>query len=143
MTQFSEQLQRPYDALASLLNCAPSNIAILQSATSAWAQVHDYRSSSPFSKHCTTTGFSFHSCWIQYVVLWQVFYGIPLTAGDRILTSIIEYGANYIAFLQVRLQTCSESSTLLIEQLFFMAFYRWTREMCNHGLCRPIIVFVV
>ncbi|BDA50632.1 probable cysteine desulfurase [Coccomyxa sp. Obi] len=72
VTQHSEQLQRPYDALASLLNCAPQNIAILQSATSAWA---------------------------------QVFYGIPLKAGDRILTSIIEYGANYIAFLQMAKRT--------------------------------------
>jgi cysteine desulfurase/selenocysteine lyase len=31
----------------------------------------------------------------------QVFYGIPFKKGDRILTSVIEYGANYIAFLQV------------------------------------------
>lgn len=31
----------------------------------------------------------------------QVFYGIPFKKRDRILTSVIEYGANYIAFLQV------------------------------------------
>ncbi len=31
----------------------------------------------------------------------QVFYGIPFQSGDRILTGVHEYAANYIAFLQV------------------------------------------
>lgn len=34
-----EALQRPYDALARLINCSPDEVAIVQSATSAWAQV--------------------------------------------------------------------------------------------------------
>jgi hypothetical protein len=38
---------------------------------------------------------------IQAAHAWQVFFGLPFTAGDRILTSVIEYGSNYIAYLQV------------------------------------------
>jgi hypothetical protein len=34
----------------------------------------------------------------------QVFYGIPFKPGDVILTSVAEYGSNYLAFLQVKLQ---------------------------------------
>jgi len=33
------------------------------------------------------------------------FYGIPLRAGDRVLTCVAEYGSNYIAFLQVARRT--------------------------------------
>lgn len=34
---------------------------------------------------------------------WQLaFYGLEFNAGDRILTSRAEYGANYVAFLQMR-----------------------------------------
>jgi selenocysteine lyase/cysteine desulfurase len=33
--------------------------------------------------------------------LCQVFYGIPFKPGDVILTSMAEYGSNYLAFLQV------------------------------------------
>ncbi|CAL5229328.1 g12634 [Coccomyxa viridis] len=35
----------------------------------------------------------------------QVFYGIPFQSGDRILTGVHEYAANYIAFLQVAKRT--------------------------------------
>lgn len=38
----------------------------------------------------------------------QIFYGIPLTTGDRILTTQLEYGANYIAFLQVEVLIMSQ-----------------------------------
>lgn len=34
----SKELQLPYRALAKMLNCQPHNIAIVQSATSAWTQ---------------------------------------------------------------------------------------------------------
>ena len=33
-------MQRPYDALAKLLNCGPENIAIVTSATVGWQQVN-------------------------------------------------------------------------------------------------------
>ena len=32
-------MQRPYEALAELLNCRPENIAIVTSATVGWQQV--------------------------------------------------------------------------------------------------------
>ncbi len=32
-------MQRPYEALADLLNCRPENIAIVTSATVGWQQV--------------------------------------------------------------------------------------------------------
>ena len=38
-TDQQQALQRPYDALARMLNCSPDNIAVLVSATSAWGQV--------------------------------------------------------------------------------------------------------
>ena len=40
---------------------------------------------------------------------WQLaFYAVPLRPGDRILTSVAEYGANYIAYLQRARQTGAE-----------------------------------
>ena len=41
----------------------------------------------------------------------QVFFGLPFTAGDRILTSVIEYGSNYIAYLQVIYNIIYQSRT--------------------------------
>jgi selenocysteine lyase/cysteine desulfurase len=39
-------------------------------------------------------------------VAWQrAFYSLPFSAGDRILTAEAEYGANYVAFLQVARRT--------------------------------------
>lgn len=37
--EHAEALQLPYDALAELLHCNPEEIAIVQSATTAWQQV--------------------------------------------------------------------------------------------------------
>lgn len=44
----------------------------------------------------------------------QVFYGIPFKNGDRILTGVHEYAANYIAFLQVQLSAFHLSIQLQI-----------------------------
>ena len=42
----------------------------------------------------------------SHTAAWQsVFYGLSFTEGDRILTSRSEYGANYVAFLQMRKRT--------------------------------------
>ena len=61
----------PYDELGRLLNCDPSEIAIVTSATEAWL---------------------------------QAIYGLAWTwnPGDRILTSLSEYGTNYITYLQLK-----------------------------------------
>eukprot|EP00887_Chlorella_sp_A99_P004639 scaffold4.g4639.t1 len=67
-------LERPYTALASLLNCDANEIAIVSSATAAWQQV-------------------------VYGLAWQ------WRPGDRLLTSVAEYGSNYIAYLQLAKRT--------------------------------------
>lgn len=42
----------------------------------------------------------------SHTAAWQsLFYGLPFTPGDRILTSRSEYGANYVAFLQMQKRT--------------------------------------
>ncbi len=42
----------------------------------------------------------------SHTVAWQsVFYGLSFGEGDRILTSRSEYGANYVAFLQMQKRT--------------------------------------
>lgn len=63
-------LERPYTALAALLNCRPEEIAVLTSATAAWQQV-------------------------LYGLAWG------WRPGDRVLTSVHEYGSNAIALLQL------------------------------------------
>ncbi|KAL3143663.1 hypothetical protein ABBQ38_002458 [Trebouxia sp. C0009 RCD-2024] len=65
--QQGEALEKPYTALAKLLNCHSDEIAIVTSSTAAW---------------------------------FQVFGGLHLKAGDRILTSYSEYGSNFLAYLQ-------------------------------------------
>ena len=39
MSAHQAEVERPYTALAALLNCQPSNIALMSSATAAWVQV--------------------------------------------------------------------------------------------------------
>ena len=44
-------------------------------------------------------------------IAWQaVCYGIPFKPGDKILTSMAEYGSNYIGFLQICKRTGAEVS---------------------------------
>lgn len=66
--------QRPYLALANLLNCDSEEIAILSSCTAAWQQI--------------ISGLAW---------TWK--------PGDRIITSVSEYGSNYIAYLQLAKRT--------------------------------------
>ncbi|CAD7702548.1 unnamed protein product [Ostreobium quekettii] len=63
-----DAVERPYGALARLLNCDEEEIAVVQSATSAWQ---------------------------------QVVFGMDFQPGDRILTSVAEYGSNFINYLQL------------------------------------------
>ena len=88
------ELDKPYTALAALLNCKASNIALLGSATHAWVQVLNIDGHLYY--YCVTTSRRKHASPCM-----QVFFGLPFTEGDRILTSVIEYGSNYIAYLQV------------------------------------------
>ena len=75
-------LQRPYTALAALLNCRPEEIAILTSATAAWQQV-------------------------LYGLAWG------WRPGDRVLTSVHEYGSNAIALLQLARWAGEDGGALL------------------------------
>jgi selenocysteine lyase/cysteine desulfurase len=54
-------------------------------------------------------GSSTEHTFIASSCLLQVFYGIPFKPGDVILTSVAEYGSNYLAFLQVMLQVLALS----------------------------------
>lgn len=67
LIQEAEAMEKPYTALAQLLNCHPDEIAITTSSTTSW---------------------------------FQVFGGLNLKPGDRILTSVSEYGSNFLAYLQ-------------------------------------------
>ena len=64
------QSEAVYGSISTLLNCEPSEIALVESATVGWE---------------------------------RAFYSIPFERGDRILTSQGEYGANFVAYLQVQL----------------------------------------
>ncbi|KAH7617438.1 putative cysteine desulfurase [Nannochloris sp. 'desiccata'] len=74
-------LERPYTALASLLNCHPDEISVVTSATEAWQQViYGLAAATTAEKN-----------------KWR--------PGDRLLTSLCEYGSNYIAYLQLQKRT--------------------------------------
>lgn len=61
-----EAIDNAHAALASLLNCARQEIAILDSATRAWS---------------------------------MALSSVPLRAGDRVITSAVEYGSSYLSLL--------------------------------------------
>ena len=63
----------PYRTLATLLHCDPDEIAIVTSATEAWQQI-----------------------------IYGLAASTPWKPGDRLLTSVCEYGSNYIAYLQLQ-----------------------------------------
>jgi hypothetical protein len=138
--RYEETLQSPYTELATMLKCSLGNIAILQSATAAWMQVtvQQVTFTEGGSLHCTSLIARRHSASRLPRVncdgrrLLQVFYGIPFQQGDRILTGIHEYGANYIAFLQV----WNNSFLMLLAALgVFLARYItvWqTSMLCTH-----------
>ncbi|WP_157215974.1 aminotransferase class V-fold PLP-dependent enzyme [Flavisphingomonas formosensis] len=68
----ADRIEGLYRSVAALLNAAPDEIALAESATVAWQ---------------------------------RAFYSLPFGPGDRILTAEAEYGANYVAFLQVARRT--------------------------------------
>ena len=43
-------------------------------------------------------------------ICFQVFFGLPFSRGDRILTSQAEYGSNYLAYIQVRYEAKASNS---------------------------------
>lgn len=61
-----ETREHTYSAIADLLGCGRSELALVDSATRAWN---------------------------------MAFYGLPLSAGDRILTAQASYASNFIGFL--------------------------------------------
>lgn len=65
-------IARPYRELATLLGCAPEEISLVSSATEAWNEV-------------------------IHGLAWTVF-----SEGAGIVTSITEYGSNYMTYLQLR-----------------------------------------
>ena len=64
-----ERCQGVYSSVASLLNAQPGEIALVESAATAWA---------------------------------AAFHSIPFQAGDRVLTSMVEYVSNYLGFMVMR-----------------------------------------
>ncbi|MCA0457507.1 MAG: aminotransferase class V-fold PLP-dependent enzyme [Chloroflexi bacterium] len=81
--RMAEPLAKVYTSTARLLGCAADEIAILESATHAWA---------------------------------SAFYAIPFKRGDRILTARAEYGANYVAFMQVAKQRGVEIDVIPVDE---------------------------
>jgi cysteine desulfurase/selenocysteine lyase len=84
-------------------------------------------------------------------IAWQMaFYAIRFRPGDRILTSQAEYGANYVAFLQVAMQTgasidvipndasgalCVKSLERMIDERVRLIAITWVPT--NGGLVNP------
>ena len=66
---FRKKLKSTYDSTARFINSKPEEIALIESATTAWG---------------------------------AVFYSLPFSRGDIILTSSVEYASNYIPYLQVQ-----------------------------------------
>lgn len=66
---FGKELKATYDSAANFINANPEEIALMESATTAWG---------------------------------AIFYSLPFSRGDIILTSSVEYASNYIPYLQVQ-----------------------------------------
>jgi selenocysteine lyase/cysteine desulfurase len=67
-----DTLKAGYNSIASLLNCAAHEIAMVESATIAWQ---------------------------------KALYSVPLQPNDRILTTHVEYGANFVSYMQLAART--------------------------------------
>ncbi|MGW2488144.1 aminotransferase class V-fold PLP-dependent enzyme [Streptomyces sp. NPDC001606] len=78
-----EAIDHTHDAIAALLNCTRFEVAILDSASRAWA---------------------------------MALSSIPLRAGDRILTSAVEYGSNYISLLHLAQRLDLELEVLPVDE---------------------------
>ncbi len=66
---FRKELRATYTSTANFINANPEEIALMESATTAWG---------------------------------AVFYSLPFSRGDIILTSSVEYASNYIPYLQAQ-----------------------------------------